>query len=293
MSLEITLLHFFSWNFIWFGQKEPIRVENFRFSTAQVKFHHICNLIDTFCWKYIQFHLKKVYRSYVSWHWGDMQNLKKNWFVSKMTKIWWTLIWKLEVLKISTLTGFFWAKYITFDLKQCWEVTFHDTDEWWKVWRKTDSWFGKWDEEYDKCLPEHLKISNLRFWWDPLIQNRKCMSLIFTGDSCVLTMRNGAKFERELTCCFKIPMRNLTNFDPSSWTSLLLSKLCIVWLHWRGMQNLERNWLVVSKLWWDIWQILTQALKSFKNVHFNGLLLRKIYIVWAKKVQRSYLSWHW
>ena len=30
-----------------------------------------------------------------------------------------------------------------------------------------------------------------------------------------------------------------------------------------------------------------------QNVHFNGLLLSKVYITWAKKVQRSYLSWHW
>ena len=36
-----------------------------------------------------------------------------------------------------------------------------------------------------------------------------------------------------------------------------------------------------------------RALESPENFHFNGLLLSKVYIVWAKKVQRSYLSWHW
>ena len=30
--------------------------------------------------------------------------------------------------------------------------------------------------------------------------------------------------------------------------------------------------------------------KSLKNFHFNGLLLSKVYLVWAKKKQRSYLS---
>ena len=30
---------------------------------------------------------------------------------------------------------------------------------------------------------------------------------------------------------------------------------------WRMIQNLKRNWLVVSKLTWGIWQILTQHLK--------------------------------
>ena len=39
------------------------------------------------------------------------------------------------------------------------------------------------------------------------------MSLRSTGELCVMTMTNDAKFEEELTCRFKIDMRNLTNFD--------------------------------------------------------------------------------
>ena len=31
-----------------------------------------------------------------------------------------------------------------------------------------------------------------------------------------MTMKNDAKTEEELTCQFKIDMRNLTNFDPST-----------------------------------------------------------------------------
>ena len=42
------------------------------------------------------------------------------------------------------------------------------------------------------------------------------MSLKFTGELCVITMKNDAKFEEELTCQFKIDMKNLTNFDPST-----------------------------------------------------------------------------
>ena len=45
------------------------------------------------------------------------------------------------------------------------------------------------------------------------------MSLKFTGELCVMTMKNDAKFEIELTCHFKIDMRNLTNFDPSTQKS--------------------------------------------------------------------------
>ena len=60
VSWEITLLYFFSSNFIWFGKKEPIKVQNFRLSTAHMKFHQICTLIGSCCWKYKTFLLKKV-----------------------------------------------------------------------------------------------------------------------------------------------------------------------------------------------------------------------------------------
>ena len=39
------------------------------------------------------------------------------------------------------------------------------------------------------------------------------MSLKFTGEFYVMTMKNDTKFEQELTCQLKIDMRNLTNFD--------------------------------------------------------------------------------
>ena len=45
------------------------------------------------------------------------------------------------------------------------------------------------------------------------------MSLKFTGELCVIRMKNDAKFEEDLTCQFKIDMRNLTNFDPSTGKS--------------------------------------------------------------------------
>ena len=31
-----------------------------------------------------------------------------------------------------------------------------------------------------------------------------------------MTMKNDAKFDEELTCQFKVDMRNLTSFDPSN-----------------------------------------------------------------------------
>ena len=45
------------------------------------------------------------------------------------------------------------------------------------------------------------------------------MSLKFTKELRVMEMKNDAKFEEELTCRFKIDMRNLSNFDPSTQKS--------------------------------------------------------------------------
>ena len=98
-------------------------------------------------------------------------------------------------------------------------VMFDGTESWCNIWRKTDFWLQKWHEEFSKfsftrACPEVLKLG---LWWCPFIQSRKCMRLKFTGEFCVMTMKNDAKFEEVLTCRFKIDMRNLTKFDRSTW----------------------------------------------------------------------------
>ena len=45
------------------------------------------------------------------------------------------------------------------------------------------------------------------------------MSLKFTQELCVMTIKNDTKIEEELTCRFKTGMTNLTNFDPSNQKS--------------------------------------------------------------------------
>ena len=42
------------------------------------------------------------------------------------------------------------------------------------------------------------------------------MTLKFAEELCVITMKNNAKFEEQLTCHFKTDMRNLMNFDSST-----------------------------------------------------------------------------
>ena len=97
-------------------------------------------------------------------------------------------------------------------------------------------------------------------------------TLKFTEELGVMGIKNNAKFEEELTCHFKTGMRNLTNFDSSTWKFKKLFFNCLlwpkyimfelrrvqrsyVWWHWRLMQNLKEKWLVLSKMTWGIWQI--------------------------------------
>ena len=119
-------------------EKESTTVQNFRLSTAQVKFHQICTLIGYFCWKYIKFKLKN--------YGGNMSHDTKEWF--KFWKFW----------KVSKMTRI------------------RNTEESWKIWRKTDLWSGKWHEGFDKFSAEHLKVSKLVFSWESFDQSRKCMS---------------------------------------------------------------------------------------------------------------------
>ena len=151
VSWDATIMYLFSRNLICFGQKEPIKKQNFRLSTAHVKFHQIFILIGSFCWNFIKFQLKK-YRGFMS----------------------------------------------------------HDTEDWCKIRKKNE--------------------------------------------------------------------KNLVNFDLSSRNSqifhfdwFLLCKVYSVWpkkvqrsylsRHWRVIQNLKKNWLVIWKMTWGIWQIFTRALE--------------------------------
>ena len=102
--------------------------------------------------------------------------------------------------------------------------------------------------------------------------------------------------------------RNLGNFHQNTWKSqnwdldsfiqsrkrmsLNIQRSYVSW-QLRMMQMFEKNWLVVSKLTWGIWRILTPTLESFKNLQFNEPVLTQIYNAWARKVQRKIFFFHW
>ena len=96
-----------------------------------------------------------------------------------------------------------------------------------------------------------------------------------------MTLKGDAKFKGKLTCSLKNNFRNLLNFHASSWKSgnlhfdgLLLSKAYkdldekvqksyVSW-HWRVMQSLKKNWLLVPKMTWGIWWILIREVASLE-----------------------------
>ena len=164
VSWEMTLLYFFSWNCTWFGQKEPIKVQDFRLLPTHFFDFWLPLLKD------IKFFSKKVQRSYVSLPWRLMRNLKKNWsVVSKMTRIWEILTRALKSLKNLHFHWFLlWKVFIVWPKKVqrsylSWH--FHDMKSDVKLEEKL-TWglknFGKWHEEYAKFSQEHLKSQN----WD-------------------------------------------------------------------------------------------------------------------------------
>ena len=190
------------------GAHQSAKFQTFNYSC---KFHQICTLIGSFCWKYIKFQLKK--------YWGvtshDLEEWCKIWRKTDLLFLKWQEFGEFWP-KHCTLIGSYFAKYLMFDRKKYRGVIFQDTEQWCKIWRKINLWFGKWHEEFGKFSPEHWKVSKLGLSWDLFVQSRKCMSLKFTEELCVMTMKNDTEIEEELTCGFKMDVRNLTNFDLST-----------------------------------------------------------------------------
>ena len=126
---------------------------NFDLSTRNLKSFHFNGLLLSNA--YIVW-AKKVKKSYVSWHWRVMQNLKKNWYE----------VWKWheefdkfspEHSKVSKL-GLWWDP--SAQSRKCMSrgVMYRDNEEWYKNWRRTDLPFQNWHEEFDEFWPEHSNV---------------------------------------------------------------------------------------------------------------------------------------
>ena len=129
----------------------------------------------------------------------------------------------LESLKDFNFKGLFlrkvyivWAKKVQRScLSWHWRVMQNLKKNWLVAWKMTwEIW-----QIFTRAL-ESVKIGTLiSHQIGTFVQSRKGMTLKLTEELCVMTMKNNAKFEEELTFHFKTDMRNLTNFDWSTQKS--------------------------------------------------------------------------
>ena len=70
-----------------------------------------------------------------------------------------TVVWKMTWRIWQIFTG---AKQKVYELKiYRGAIICHDNEEWYKILRGIDLSFQNWHEEFDKFLPEHLKVSKI------------------------------------------------------------------------------------------------------------------------------------
>ena len=157
---------------------------------------------------------------------------------------------------------------------------FHCTEDWCKIWRQSDLYFLKWHEEFGKFSPEHIQRSKLwDFYWVLLskAENLWVSNLQRSYVSWEWRMKQNLKrnwlVNSKLTwVVWWILNRALENLKNLHFNGLVLTivynvwakkvQRSYIWLHWRLMQNLKENWLVLSKMTWRIRQIFVHRLKN-------------------------------
>ena len=181
--------------------------------------------------------------------------------------------------KSFNLVGYFYPTYMRFEIK---------------IQRSYLSWHWTVMQNLNKPWPCGFK-NGMRNWVNFHYSTQKSEKLYIDGLFLSKAYNVSArKFQRnyvswhwrvmqnlKLTCGLKNNLRNLLNFHASSWKSknlhfdgLLLSKAYkdldekvqksyVSW-HWRVMQSLKKNWLLVPKMTWGIWWILMRAVASLK-----------------------------
>ena len=92
----------------------------------------------------------------------------------------------------------------------------HDNEKWCKIWRAIDLSFQNWHEKFEEFWPEHLKVSKIfilmcSFWAKYIFFELKQYRGIIFHET-----EEGYKIGEESSCRFKIDIRILKKFDPST-----------------------------------------------------------------------------
>ena len=205
-----------------------------------------------------------------------------------------------NVSNIFTLIISFWAKYIFFGIKKYRGVIFHEAKEGYKIWRLIDLLFQNWQRIWQILTGALEILKNIHFnglilskvyiVWAKKVQRSYLYGI---EEWCEIWRKTDFLLGKWHVEFGKFPPGHskLSNVE-LWWDSFVQSRKYVSW-RWRLIKKLKNNWLVILKLTWRTSEILTRALGSLKYLYFNWLLVTKVYIASATKVQRSYLSWHW
>ena len=166
VTINITPLYHFSWSFIYFQQKEPIKVQiwwNFLWAVESLKF---CSLMFSFCLSHIKFLLKK-YRKVVSPDTGEWwKDFLKNWLVgSKWHEEFGEFSLNHSKVRKFHFDGLFLSKEYNVWAKKYRGVVFHDTEQWHKTWINLDLVVSNWHEKFGELSLEHSKVWKIVLLW--------------------------------------------------------------------------------------------------------------------------------
>ena len=159
-----------------------------------------------------------------------------------------------------------------YELKNYRGVMCTDTEEWWKVWRGIDLSFQNWHEEFDELWLENSKASRIctlmGSFWPTYIILKYILPFLFSVDNTIVYHVTG-----KYTCILVHGVINLLCNVCNVWAKK--AQRCYLSWHWRLIQNMNKNWLVVWKPTWGIWPIFTRALESRKIGALVGFLCAK------------------
>ena len=136
------------------------------------------------------------------------------------------------------------------------------------------------------------KVWKCALWSDPFVQRIQRFRCKSTKELCLMTLKSNAKFEKKIDSWFQKWHEEFGRFYAISGKSenlhfdvLLLSvaykilakkvqKNYLSW-HWKKIQALKKNWLVIWKMMWGIWWTLTWAVESLKVCTLMGYFCGK------------------
>ena len=186
--------------------------------------------------------------------------------------------WKVS--KIYTFMGCFWPKYTKCDAKSEGKLT--------------------WGLEDDKRLwAVERKVSKLGLSLGPFIQSRKYMCLKFTGEFCVIAMKNDAKLQKGINLSVQDWHEEFDEFWlEGSKISKMFTLMGCFWPKYI-MFELKKHTEVMfdgTEYWCKIWRksnlcfqkwydefskFSPQQVRKSKNWDFDVILLFKVENVWA------------